>query len=290
MYLKAWWVKISLTPLTKNTWRPLPFPRYNIMSMAQQHSANSVQHHAPRVFRPITFTNTQGCHIAPHRAINHMPMANAVISQDTGAGLEYRQLIQDETALPIWNKASANGRLNQGVGGRIEGSNTIFFIPRQVIQKGKVVAYGHFVVDIRPHKSETHRFRLTVGGTLIEYPGDVSTRSTDLTTSKCLWNSTISTDGAKNMCLEVKIFSWAPQWTRLNTCASPSNSSLNKSLQNITYSPWCCMDTFILKCRNACTPPSRHSREPTPCPPSSHPWLPPNQRHTRSMAPCSTPH
>jgi hypothetical protein len=45
-------------------------------------------------------------------------MANSVINQDTGASLEYRQLIQDEANFPIWNKAAANefGRLAQGVG------------------------------------------------------------------------------------------------------------------------------------------------------------------------------
>jgi hypothetical protein len=135
-------------------------------------------------------------------------MANAVINQDTGASLEYRQLIQDETTFPIWNKASANefGSLSQGVVGQIEVSNTIFFIPRQAIPKGKIVTYGRFVVYIHLHKSETHRFRLTVGGNLIQYPGYVSTRSADLTTSKCLWNSTISTEGATYMCLDVKNF------------------------------------------------------------------------------------
>jgi hypothetical protein len=57
-----------------------------------------------------------------------MPMVNAVISEDTGTSLEYRHLIQDETTFPVWNTAAANefGRLTQGVGGRIEGSNTIF--------------------------------------------------------------------------------------------------------------------------------------------------------------------
>jgi hypothetical protein len=60
-------------------------------------------------------------------------MANDVINQGTGASLEYRHIIQDETTFPVWNKAAANefGRLAQGVGGRIEGSNTILFIPRQ---------------------------------------------------------------------------------------------------------------------------------------------------------------
>jgi hypothetical protein len=48
--------------------------------------------------------------------------------------------------------------------------------------------------------------RVTVGGNLIQYPGDVSTRLADLATSKCLWNSTISTAGAKYMCLDITNF------------------------------------------------------------------------------------
>jgi hypothetical protein len=135
-------------------------------------------------------------------------MANSVIDEETGASLEYRHLINDASTFTIWNEAAANefGRFAQGVGNRITGSNTIFFIPRQAVPKGKIVTYGWFVVDIRPNNSEFHRVRLTVGGNLIQYPGDVSTHSADLTTSKCLWNSTISTDRAKYMCLDVKNF------------------------------------------------------------------------------------
>jgi hypothetical protein len=96
--------------------------------------------------------------------------------------------------------------LAQGVGGIIEGSNTTFLIPRNAVPKGKIVTYGRCVVDIHPKKTETHRVRLAVGGNLIQYPGDVSTRSADLTTSKCLWNSTISTECANYMCLDVKNF------------------------------------------------------------------------------------
>jgi hypothetical protein len=80
-------------------------------------------------------------------------MVNAVINQDTGANLEYRQLIQDVSTLPIWNKAAANefGRVAQGVGGCIEGYNMIVFISRQAIPKGKVVTYGRFVLDCPMH-------------------------------------------------------------------------------------------------------------------------------------------
>ncbi len=41
---------------------------------------------------------------------------------------------------------------------------------------------------------------------MIKYKGDVLTRTADLTTLKMLWNSMLSTDGAKYMCLDIKNF------------------------------------------------------------------------------------
>jgi hypothetical protein len=106
----------------------LALPRYNTRARARQHSANQAQFLAAGIFHPIAFTNNQTMPLT--QTPNPIPMANAAINEDTGASLKYRQLIQDETTFPVWNKAAANelGRLAQGVGGRIEGSNTIFFI------------------------------------------------------------------------------------------------------------------------------------------------------------------
>jgi hypothetical protein len=183
-------------------------PRYNTRARARQHSANQAHTLKQRIFLPVAFTSNTSVDMPSAQAPRTMPMANAVINEDTGASLEYRHLIQDETTFPVWNKAAANefGRLAQAFGGRIEGSNIIFFIPVNTVPNGKVITYGRFVVDICPNKSETHRVRLTVGGNLIQYPDDVSTRSADITTSKCLWNSTISTEGAKYMFLDVTNF------------------------------------------------------------------------------------
>jgi hypothetical protein len=138
-------------------------PRYNTRALARQQAAHQAQTLSPRIFRPIAFTT--------HQNIN-MPMDNSVINEDNGASLECRHLIKDTSTFTIWNKAAANefGRLAQGVGDRIEGSNTIVFIPRQAVPKGKIVTYRRFVVDIRPNKSEIHRVRLAVGGNLIQYP------------------------------------------------------------------------------------------------------------------------
>jgi hypothetical protein len=68
------------------------------------------------------------------------------------------------------------------------------------------VTYGRIVATIRPQKSETHRVRLTVGGNLIDYPGNVSTPTADMTTAKILFNSVISTPDARFMCTDVKDF------------------------------------------------------------------------------------
>jgi hypothetical protein len=62
-----------------------------------------------------------------------------------------------------WSVSSANefGWLVQGVGGRIKGTNTIFFIHESEIPKErqKDVTYGSFVCTIRPEKAEPNGTR-----------------------------------------------------------------------------------------------------------------------------------
>jgi hypothetical protein len=47
---------------------------------------------------------------------------------------------------------------------------------------------------------------LTAGGNLIDYPGELTTRTADLTTTKLLWNSVISTKDSRYMCLDIENF------------------------------------------------------------------------------------
>ncbi len=56
-----------------------------------------------------------------------------VLDPETGKLLNYRQLIQHPKLKDDWSLSSANEfrRLAQGVGGRIEGTNTIFFIDKK---------------------------------------------------------------------------------------------------------------------------------------------------------------
>ena len=97
-------------------------------------------------------------------------------------------------------------QLTQGVGNQIYGTNTIFFEKKSAVPRSKKVTYVRLVYDIKEHKSETHRTRLTVGGNLLDFPGMLSTATATVTTAKCLFNSVISTPGAKCLVSDVKKF------------------------------------------------------------------------------------
>jgi hypothetical protein len=114
-------------------------------------------------------------------------MANAVICPETGKYLKHQELITKLKYKIQWMRSTAK-EIH-----RLYNTNTIRFIRRSAIPKGRKVTYGSFVVDIKDHKEEKERARLTVGGDKIEYPGEKSTRTAGLTTAKILINSVIST-------------------------------------------------------------------------------------------------
>lgn len=101
------------------------------------------------------------------------------------------------------------GRLAQGCKDLTHGTNTVHFmnvsdIPR--IPKDRTVTHARIVADHRPQKEDPNRIRVTVGGNLTNFPGDVSTHTADLTTTKLLWNSVLSTPNARHMCADIKNF------------------------------------------------------------------------------------
>ena len=133
---------------------------------------------------------------------------SSVLDPSTGVSLEYNELIKGPTAT-TWQISFANelGRLANGIGTRMpNGTNTLAFIPKHLVPKGKIVTYGRLVCDIKPNKKETHRSRLTVGGNLIKYTGDKSTATADITTIKALLNSVISTRNATFCTADIKNF------------------------------------------------------------------------------------
>ena len=133
----------------------------------------------------------------------------AIIDEKTGEKLEYRDLIKRPELRQRWEISLSNelGRLAQGIRD-IKGTDTIQFIPKSEIpaDRWKDVTYGRIVVDYKPDKTEKHRSRLTVGGDRISYPYDVSAPTCGLPIIKLLWNSVLSTPGAKYFTMDVKNF------------------------------------------------------------------------------------
>jgi hypothetical protein len=80
---------------------------------------------------------------------------------------------------------------------------TLPFIDLTSIQKDRKITYGKLVCDFKPNKNEKHRVRLTVGGDILDYSRDTATSTADITTFKILINSTLSTQEAKMMTIDI---------------------------------------------------------------------------------------
>ena len=139
----------------------------------------------------------------------HKFFAGSVIDDETGKALEYRDLIKNEKYRDNWSASLANEleRLAQVIRD-IKGTNTIYFTLKSDIPQERIknITYGRIVVAYKPHKSDPNRTRLTVGGDRITCLYDVSTPTSDLPTIKILWNSVLSTPGAKYFTLGISNF------------------------------------------------------------------------------------
>ena len=179
----------------------LPAQPYRYMTRSKTAARH---HYVSHIFTPNNIINNEPrthhpCSIA---------FCNAIIDAKTGNSLEYRHLIRNPETRDIWNESCANefGRLAQGVGNRVQGTNTIFFIPRHKVPKHKTVTYPRIVCDYRPNKTESNRTRITVGGNLLTYADEVYTATADLITAKLLINSVLSTKNAKCAIFDIKDF------------------------------------------------------------------------------------
>jgi hypothetical protein len=103
----------------------------------------------------------------------------------TGVSMEYRHLISDPTTKAAWQLSTANEfrHLAQGIGDRIKGTNTMKFIQANELPADQQPTY---IWTEQPQKEEKFHTQMTVGGNLIDYPGNVSTAEMD--TIKILLN------------------------------------------------------------------------------------------------------
>jgi hypothetical protein len=92
---------------------------------------------------------------------------------------------------------------------KAKGTNTMFVMKPEEVNHtpaAKFAMYANIVVDYWPLKDDPYQISITAGGNLINYPGELMTRKADTMTSTLHWNSILSTQQAKYMCLDLKYF------------------------------------------------------------------------------------
>ena len=111
-------------------------------------------------------------------------MINAVLNAENGKLMEYRHIMKNPKYHQLYTTSYIKelGRLAQGIPGKAEGTNTIYFIEKADIsaERKKDVTYGRVVVAYRPEESDPYQTQITVGGNLIAYPGNCGTPTIDL--------------------------------------------------------------------------------------------------------------
>jgi hypothetical protein len=130
---------------------------------------------------------------------------------------QYKKLQHDPDLKHLWVPAMSKKlhHLTQGKAGITTATNTIFFLAHKDIchiPTNLVITCAHIIIDHRPQKENPNRICITIRGSLFTYPFELTTRTTDMVSSKLLWNGTISTRGArfaradiKNMYLEIPL-------------------------------------------------------------------------------------
>jgi len=224
--------KIHLRQTRNNTPIPLPTPhttpsvttRPAIPPPTTTPTTQPEVRRSPRIalLSPRTYSNNAIDALHSQSEQPHLDHFCApVIHPTTGKTIsKYHVLLKDPLLRDTWSRAFGKefGNLAQGdPTTNTPGTNSIYVLTHDQIKhipKDRVVMYTRIVVDYRPQKTDPNRVRLTAGGNLIDYPGELTTRTADLTTTKILWNSTISTPGAKYLCIDIKNFYLGTPMTR----------------------------------------------------------------------------
>jgi hypothetical protein len=119
---------------------------------------------------------------------------------------------------------------------------TFCHIHFRAIPFGKQITYCRIICAERPEKAAMYRMRITVGGDRLQYNGNASTKTADLITAKLLFNSTISTDGARFATIDIKdfflntIMQWEDRcYMRIPIALLPPKIVSFYSLQNMVH-------------------------------------------------------
>jgi hypothetical protein len=141
---------------------------------------------------------------------NEVHQSLTVLDAETGKMFNYRQLMRHPNYKKDWTLSSANEfrRLENGVGGRVKGTNTSKFIRMKDVKKGRMkdVTYRQFLCLIRPEKAKTNHTRFVIRSDRINCPGEIGTPTAEMLVAKVLFNSVISTKNARFMRMYIANF------------------------------------------------------------------------------------
>jgi hypothetical protein len=130
-------------------------------------------------------------------------LAYAVLDNETGDLLEYCHLMKHPKYKDVWTKS-----FGTEIHCLATTTETIFIVKKDKIpddRKGDET-YARIVCVYCDGKKDKYRTCITMGGNLVNYPGDCGTPTANLLTFKILLNSIISTPNAKFMTLDLKDF------------------------------------------------------------------------------------
>jgi hypothetical protein len=164
----------------------------------------------PRAFTPKHFVHK----LYKEHIPNYAHFASPMVHPTTGETItSYKQLMHDFQTADVWQTGFGKdfGRMAQGgdkTGQKV--TNSVFVMTHKEIdilmKAGHKWIYAHIIVDHQPQKVHPNWICIAFGGNLITYRGDTYTCTADLTTSKLLWNSVLSTNRARYMCINIKNF------------------------------------------------------------------------------------
>lgn len=132
--------------------------------------------------------------------------AGAVLNQNTGAQLEYRDLVKKHRPAQIMDQIIGERAQTAGTGHLChQRNNNMLFIPKSEVpfDRHKGVTYARIVVAYKLNKLKKNCSRVTVGGDIFNNVTNCSAPTADLPIIKLLQNLVLSTPGAKYFTMDV---------------------------------------------------------------------------------------
>jgi hypothetical protein len=152
----------------------------------------------------VQFANTKQATCYEHYA---SPMVHPITGKTISS---YKKLMNDPVTVEVWQTAFKKdfGGMAQGCNKTGQkGTNAMFVMTKadiaSALAAGQKFTYANPVVDHRPQKEDPNRIRITAGGNLIQCESELSVCTADINTAKLHWNSVVSTDDARYMCLDI---------------------------------------------------------------------------------------